>query len=227
MQQTDCVKAQDLCQWLKLLPSAHVTFLMDCEQNFIAKFGKQRAPDAVDMVEAPWSMLTGLDLTTVVYYLEPDMSTLPQLTEKDVRKATGSLTESFNFAFFHCFMRTPKGQNGYYLSHRRFYEAISFYWHKRGRLHQPFVPAIVVSLNVWTVMDVSLWWPDHVQWIVVVGDFYGMWPTTIDVSLSRIGQRLVHTQCYCCGSDSHELPSQPLSQGKLICGQLTDLHYSH
>ena len=157
LQHTDCVKARDLRRWLHLIPTCHVTFLIDCEHNFIAKYGKQRTPDSVDMVEDPWAMLTDLDLTTVVYYLQPDMSALPQLTEEDVKKATGSLTETFSFALLHCFLQKKREKTVNYLSHRRFYEAMSFYWHKRGRLHKPFVPAVVVrSYCIFSCIDLWL-----------------------------------------------------------------------
>ena len=103
--------------------------------------------DVVDLAEDPWDMLAGLNLTTVVYYLKPDVPILSQRTETGIRKAVGSLTESFNYAFSHCLTSKQKGSKTCYLSHRMFYEAISFHWHKRGRLNRLFMPAIVVSIN--------------------------------------------------------------------------------
>ncbi len=142
------MKAQDLKRWMTLISSCHVTFLVDCEHNFVAKYGKQRTPDSVDMVEDPWSMLSGLNLSTVVFYLQPDMSALPQLTDEDVKNAAGSLTETFLFALSHCYSNKKKEKDISYLSHRRFYEAMSFFWHRRGRMHKPFVPAIVVRCGL-------------------------------------------------------------------------------
>ena len=36
------------------------------------------------------------------------------------------------------------------LSHRQIYEALSLYWHRRGRQHLLFVPAIQVSKKIYT-----------------------------------------------------------------------------
>lgn len=140
----DCLKARDLLRWLEQLPTAHVTFLIDTEQNFVAKFGKQRQPEVVDILEDPWSQLTDLNSSTVVYYLRPDIRAMAQLRSKDEKLATGMLTECFNFALLHCFVRKSEGQEAS-LCHRRFYEAISFFWHRRGRQHKIFLPAARVS----------------------------------------------------------------------------------
>jgi len=143
MQNVGYIKASTIRRWLSFIPTCHVTFLVDCEHNFILRYGRHRNPDSVDMVEDPWSVLTDLDLTSVVYYLQPDMTTLPQRRDEEVRKATGSLTKCFSSALDQCFKK--KEGSIPYLSHRRFYEAISFFWHKQGRMHKSFVPAIVVS----------------------------------------------------------------------------------
>lgn len=144
--QIDCLKARDLLAWLQLLPHAHVTLLIDTEQSYVAKYGKQRDPQVVDIMEDPWSMLTGINFSTVVYYLQPEARTLAQVRSKNMQ-ATGMLTEGFNFALLHCFVQKGRGEReNVRLCHRRFYEAMSFYWHRRGRHHKAFVPAVRVSL---------------------------------------------------------------------------------
>lgn len=143
--QMDCLKASDILSWLEQLPNAHFTILFDCEQNFVAGFGKQRQPKVVDIMENPWSVLTSLNSCTVVYYLKPDIRAMAELRNVDVRLATGMLTEAFTFALLHCFARKGEGQ-GLGLCHKKFYEAISFWWHRKGRRHKVFAPAVMVSL---------------------------------------------------------------------------------
>ena len=145
--QTDCVKAQDFYHWMKLLPSAYFTFLIDCEQSFITAFGGHHMADTVHIVRAQWRVLTGLSLTTVVHYLEPDCSC--SLTERGARGVVGRLTESFNFALSHSVLHEQKGWTRRLLSHRLFNEAVSFYWHMRGRLDKMFLPAVGVSRLCW------------------------------------------------------------------------------
>ena len=140
----DCLKVRDILRWLNQVPNAHVTILIDTEHDFVAKFGKQRQPEVVNIMTDPWSMLTTLNSSTVIYYLQPDVQAMAQYTDEDIKLATGMLTECFNFALLHCFVRKSKGQE-IILSHQGFYEAISFYWHRRGRQHRLFVPAVRVS----------------------------------------------------------------------------------
>ncbi len=134
-----------MIKWVELLPKAYFTFLIDCEQSFVAKFGKQRLPELIDILEDPWASLTDLHSPSVVYYLQPDSQAISRLRkDEEVELATGMLTECFNFALLHCFLRNSEGQE-INLCHRRFYEAISFYWHRKGRQHRAFVPAVRVS----------------------------------------------------------------------------------
>ncbi len=141
----DYLKSRDILTWLKQLPYAHITMLFDCEQNFVSRFGKQREPEMVEILDDPWSELTSLSTSTVVYYLRPDIRAMAQLRNKDVRQATGMLTEGFNFALRHCCSRrVPGGAQEGRLSHRRLYEAMSLYWHRRGRQHRAFIPAVRV-----------------------------------------------------------------------------------
>ena len=154
--QMDILKSRDILGWLSQIPQAHVTLLVDCEQSFVARYGKQREPELVEIVEDPWNMLTGLKTSTVVYFLQPDIRAMAQLRNKDVSEIAGMLTKGFVFALRHCSLR--RAELG--LCHRRFYEAVSFYWHRRGRQHKAFVPAVGVSREGGGV-EVSLWeWVD-------------------------------------------------------------------
>lgn len=142
-QQVDCLKARDILGWLDQLPHAHVTLLIDTEPDFVARYGKQQSPELVDVLEDPWSLLTSLHSSTVVFYLRPDIGALAKLRDRD--KGTGvagMLTEGFNFSLPHFSLRRGVGLG---VCHRRFYEAMSFYWHRRGRQHKAFVPAVAVS----------------------------------------------------------------------------------
>lgn len=140
--QMDILKSRDILGWLAQIPHAHVTLLVDCEQSFVASYGKQREPELVEIVEDPWNMLTGLKTSTVVYFLQPDIRAMAQLRNKDVSEIAGMLTKGFIFALRHCSLRRGVELR---LCHRRFYEAVSFYWHRRGRQHKAFVPAVGVS----------------------------------------------------------------------------------
>ena len=140
----DCLKARDILGWLDQVPHAYVTLLVDCEPSFVAGFGKQRDPEVVDILEDPWSMLTSVDSTTVVLYLRPDIGAMAKLRDrdKDLSRVAGMLTESLTFALRH--LREGGGvELG--VCHRRFYEAMSFFWHRRGRQHKAFIPAVAVS----------------------------------------------------------------------------------
>ena len=143
------MRAQDIRGWLDKLPAAYVTILIDCEPNFVTRFGKQRDPEVVEVIEDPWSALTGINSSAVVFYLRPDIGAMAKLRERDkkMRHVVGMLTECFNFALYHF---GKEGRNGGAelgaVCHRRFYEAMSFYWHRRGRQHKAFVPAVAVSL---------------------------------------------------------------------------------
>lgn len=163
--QVDCLKVQDIHGWLEQLPQACFTLIFDCEQNFVASYGKQHDPEVLDIMEDPWSTLTSLDSSTVVFYLRPDIIAMAKLQDRDedVRGATGTLTEGINFVLPRFALR--RGGEGAELGvcHKMFYEAISFYWHKRGRRHKAFVPAVGVSgheSDRWLVklqLLVSLW----------------------------------------------------------------------
>ena len=143
--QMDYLKARDILTWLKQLPHAYITVIFDCEQNFVLHFGKQREPEIVEILEDPWRSLTSLNTSTVVYYLQPDIRAMAQLRRKDVREATGMLTRGFHFALSHCLKRRGGGgAQEIRLSHRRLYEGMSLYWHRQGRMHRAFVPAVRV-----------------------------------------------------------------------------------
>ena len=119
-----------------------MTLLIDTEQKFVAKFGKHRDPHSVDITEDPWSILTGVDFSTVVYYLQPDTRAMAQ---PHVEQTLGVLTEGFTFALLHCQVRRGRGERERMrLCHKRFYEAVSFYWHRRVRQHRAFFPAVRV-----------------------------------------------------------------------------------
>ena len=141
----DCLRARDILGWLEQLPNAYFTLVFDCEPSFIANFGKQRDPEVVDIMEDPWSLLTDLGSSALVLYLRPDVGAMAKLRQrdKDTREVVGMLTESFNFALTH--FQAARGEVG--MCHQSFYEAMSFHWHKRGRWHRAFVPAVAVSLK--------------------------------------------------------------------------------
>ena len=144
--QVDCLKARDIHGWLEQIPQAYVTLIFDCLQNFVASFGKQRDPEVVDIMEDPWSVLTNLNSSTVIYYLRPDITAMARLQDRDeVKSASGLLTEGVNQALPH--LRKSFGTGGSLsgICHMTFYETLSFYWHKKGRRHKAFVPAVAVS----------------------------------------------------------------------------------
>ena len=145
----DCLKARDIYSWLEQIPQAYVTLIFDCRQNFVASFGKQRDPEVVEIMEDPWSVLTSLNSSTVVYYLRPDITAMAKLQDRDdkVKDAVGMLTDGINSAFPQFCLRKGVG-GGVELAgacHMMFYETLSFYWHRRGRQHKAFVPAVAVS----------------------------------------------------------------------------------
>lgn len=143
---------RDIQGWLEQLPQACITLIFDCEQNFVASYGKQRDPEVVDILEDPWSVLASLNSSTVVFYLRPDISAMAKLPNRDevVKQATGMLTGGINLALlrFSLWRRGGVGGGGgeeLGVCHGMFYEAISFYWHRRGRQHRTFIPAVAVS----------------------------------------------------------------------------------
>lgn len=147
--QVDCLKVRDIHGWLEQIPQAYVTLIFDCRQNFVASFGKQRDPEVVDIMEDPWSALTSLNSSTVVFYLRPDISAMAKLQDRDetVKSAEGMLTDGINSALPQL-RKGVGGGGGVELSgacHMMFYETLSFHWHKRGRLSKAFVPAVAVS----------------------------------------------------------------------------------
>jgi hypothetical protein len=146
--QVDCLKARDIHGWLEQIPQAYVTLIFDCRQNFVASFGKQRDPEIVDIMEDPWNVLTSLNSSTVIYYLRPDITAMARLQDKDeVKNASGLLTDGVNRALPHLWKGGGGGGGAGSpgICHMTFYETLSFYWHKKGRQHKAFVPAVAVS----------------------------------------------------------------------------------
>lgn len=145
---------------MELLPNAHVTFLIDTHQNHVAQYGKRRVPIVAEIMDDPWGELISAHSSTVVYYLRPDPTAMSHQLglgrEKKEGAELGMLTDCFVSALINCYKRYQVvvcvWKNVHYhnirfdseLSHRHIYEAVSLYWHRNGREHNLFVPAIQV-----------------------------------------------------------------------------------
>jgi hypothetical protein len=138
---SDCIDMTDLKYWVELLPTDYITFLVDCHQSHVVSFGKQRLPSEVEIMSSPWSALTGCH-GVVLYFCQPDPEAMWRLrgTFREDYSVFGKLTRLFVKVLISWISR--RRAHNHEISHRLFYEAISFHWHKNGREHELFVPAI-------------------------------------------------------------------------------------